>query len=93
MKDMRLTQAKALQDQHMSLDEYRFMVTAVYLTWATKVTKDVAPMMDSAAEGLKKSIGELDKQIADSNIPESAKEQLKKVEMRCSLNLIQYRKM
>jgi hypothetical protein len=77
MKELRVAQAKALEEQHMSLEEYRFMVTTVYVTWATKATKEVAPMMNSTAEGLKKSIEEIDKQLADSNIPETAKEQLR----------------
>jgi hypothetical protein len=78
IKDLRVAQAQALQEQHMSPDEYKYMVSEIYVTWATKVTKDVAPAMASAAEGLKKSLDQLDHQLADPNLSETAKEQLKR---------------
>jgi hypothetical protein len=78
IKDLRSAQAKALAEQHMSPDEYKYMVSAIYVTWATKVTKDVEPAMASAAEGFKKSLDQLDHQLADPNLSETAKEQLKK---------------
>ncbi len=78
MNELRKTQTDALEAQKMSMEEYKFMVTTVYVTWATKATKDVAPAMNSAAEDFKKSIESIDSQIADSSIPEAAKEQLRR---------------
>lgn len=77
MNELRKAQAGALEAQKMSMEEYRYMVTTVYVTWASKATQDVVPAMNSAAEDLKKSIEDINKQIADSSIPEAAKEQLR----------------
>jgi hypothetical protein len=78
MNELRNAQANALAEQHMSVDEYNYIVTIVYTTWGSKMANEVKPAAASAVEGLKKTIQEMDKQIADPNTPEVLKEGLKK---------------
>ena len=77
MSDLRKTQAEALAKQRMSPEEYKYILTMVYTTWGSKLASDAKPAAQSTVEGLKKSIEEVDKQIADPNVPDAIKEQLK----------------
>jgi hypothetical protein len=90
MNELKKTQLEALTEQHMSPDEYRYIVTMVYTTWGSKLANDAKPAANNAVEGLQKSIEELDKQIADPNTPDVLKEQLKKTKEAMEFQIKSY---
>lgn len=78
VEEVKLTQAKALEDQRMSPDEYTYLVTVVYTNWAAKLSKDVldSKAMQESVDRASESIAELDKQLQDTNISEEQKKYL-----------------
>ncbi len=91
LNDIRKAQIEALEQQRMSPDEYTYVVTAVYKTWfakgAREALKDQGTATQAAAENLKKSIAEIDKQLQDPNTPEEAKKQLEATKQQLETQL------
>ncbi len=80
-KDVRTAQANALVRQKMPPEEYQYIVTGVYKTWAAAGTREALndqTFADVANKQLKESIASLDQQIENPNTPEAAKPALKK---------------
>ncbi len=80
--DVHMVQTQELEKQKMSPDEYSYIATGVYKTWFAKGTREAMKhesFSDASADGLKKSIAEIDKQIQDPSTNEEVKKQLQSV--------------
>jgi len=80
-KDLRKEHANALQAQKMSPEEYRYIVNAVYKTWAAAGTKEALndqSFSDTAEKNLRDMIETIDKQLKDPATPDSTKKALQK---------------
>ncbi len=80
--DIHMVQVQELEKQKMSPDEYSYITTGVYKTWFAKGTREAMKhesFSEASADGLKKSIAALDKQIQDPATNEDLKKQLQKI--------------
>lgn len=78
VNDLRLAQVAALEQQKMSLDEYRYMTNAVYVEWTAMVTKEAISKAnpDQMKQQLQAQIDQINVQLQNANLPEEAKKSL-----------------
>lgn len=80
-KELRNEHARALAAQRMSPEEYRYIVNAVYKTWAASGTREAlkdGSFEDAAERQLKETIESMDRQLKDPGTPEVTKKALQK---------------
>lgn len=77
--EVKLAQANALAEQHMSPDEYAYLVTNVYRTWWAKMANQVTQgqsFSQATVDQLKQSLASLDQQLQAPNLTEDQKKAL-----------------
>jgi hypothetical protein len=76
IKDLRLAQVKGLQAQGMSKDEYTYLTQMVYVNWVAMMANEAIQGSNSAVDQLKKSMEQIDQQLASPGLPEDQRQQL-----------------
>src|SRR5437773_4896164 len=78
--EVKLTQAKALAEQHMSPDEYQYLVTNIYRTWWAKQANLVTQgqsFSQATTDGWKQQLATLDQQLQQANLTGDQKKSLR----------------
>ena len=76
---VKLTQANALVEQHMSPDEYQYLVTNIYRTWWAKQANLVTQgqsFSQATTDQWKQQLATLDQQLQQTNLTEDQKKVL-----------------
>jgi hypothetical protein len=76
INNLRMTQIHALEQQHMSKEEYDYILTTVYSTWFTQAARVGLQYADQARDALQKQIDQIDQQLNDPSATEESRKQL-----------------
>ena len=76
IQNLRMTQINALEEQHMSKDEYNYITTTVYTTYFSQLGKAAMQYADQASQMMEKQIEQIDEQLKNPSLSEDAKKEL-----------------